>query len=200
MTGSGSPCRLSLSSLPILATCPAAAFVPAGKPPHDQSAYSPDAAGAGPQPISRPAAGAISRILPIELVDHHSKAGPAYRRRRRAPDLRADAQSSEVLEQATKLKWVQALGTGVDNLIDQADSAQGCDRHQYSRHPWAAGVGSRARRHAGAGARSAACGTCPGRRGNGGASRRSCCTTRRSEFLASAPLPKPWRRNARPSA
>lgn len=56
--------------------------------------------------------------LKIDIVDHHSKIGPNI----------ADAEvlltfapmlSSEVLESATKLKWVQALGTGVDNLIDQ---------------------------------------------------------------------------------
>jgi D-2-hydroxyacid dehydrogenase (NADP+) len=56
--------------------------------------------------------------LAINIVDHHSKAGPHI--------AEADALltfapmlSARVLEQAAKLKWVQALGTGVDNLTDQ---------------------------------------------------------------------------------
>ena len=56
--------------------------------------------------------------LEIELVDHHSKAGPHI--------AKADALltfapmlSPKVLEEAGRLKWVQALGTGTDNLTDQ---------------------------------------------------------------------------------
>jgi D-2-hydroxyacid dehydrogenase (NADP+) len=56
--------------------------------------------------------------LKIELVDHHSKAGPHIGR--------ADALltftpmlTGKIIEQATSLKWIQTLGTGVDNLIDQ---------------------------------------------------------------------------------
>src|ERR1700731_1571390 len=55
--------------------------------------------------------------LIIDLVDHHSKTGPFIGS--------ADAlltfgpmMKDEVLHGAGKLKWVQALGTGVDNLID----------------------------------------------------------------------------------
>jgi D-2-hydroxyacid dehydrogenase (NADP+) len=55
--------------------------------------------------------------LAIDVVDHHSKAAPFMRE--------ADAlltfgphMKDEVLRGADKLKWVQALGTGVDNLID----------------------------------------------------------------------------------
>jgi D-2-hydroxyacid dehydrogenase (NADP+) len=56
--------------------------------------------------------------LNVNLVDHHSKVGPYI----------ADADilltfaprlSDEVLRAGTSLKWVQALGTGVDNLIDR---------------------------------------------------------------------------------
>jgi D-2-hydroxyacid dehydrogenase (NADP+) len=57
--------------------------------------------------------------LAIELVDHHSKVGPHI--------AKADALltfapmlSAKVLAEATRLQWVQALGTGVDNLTDQA--------------------------------------------------------------------------------
>jgi D-2-hydroxyacid dehydrogenase (NADP+) len=54
----------------------------------------------------------------MTLVDHHSKVGPHIGG--------ADAlvtftpmMTPHVLEQANKLKWIQTLGTGVDNLIDQ---------------------------------------------------------------------------------
>jgi D-2-hydroxyacid dehydrogenase (NADP+) len=56
--------------------------------------------------------------LNVDLVDHHSKVGPYI----------ADADilltfaprlSDDVLRAGTNLKWVQALGTGVDNLIDR---------------------------------------------------------------------------------
>ena len=56
--------------------------------------------------------------LAINLVDHHSKVGPHIA----AADALltfAPMLSSKVLQSANKLKWVQALGTGVDNLTDQ---------------------------------------------------------------------------------
>ena len=56
--------------------------------------------------------------LNVDLVDHHSKVGPhigtADALLTFAPML-----SDNVLENAARLKWVQALGTGVDNLIDR---------------------------------------------------------------------------------
>jgi D-2-hydroxyacid dehydrogenase (NADP+) len=56
--------------------------------------------------------------LNINLVEHHSKVGPhigsADALLTFAPML-----SDRVLEAADNLKWVQALGTGVDNLIDR---------------------------------------------------------------------------------
>ena len=56
--------------------------------------------------------------LSIDIADHHSKVGPhignADALLTFAPML-----SPKVLQEATRLKWVQALGTGVDNLIDQ---------------------------------------------------------------------------------
>ena len=56
--------------------------------------------------------------LTVNLVDHHSKVAPhiavADALITFAPML-----SGEVLDAAQKLKWVQALGTGVDNLIDR---------------------------------------------------------------------------------
>lgn len=56
--------------------------------------------------------------LNVDLVDHHSKVEPHI--------AQADALltfapmlSDSVLQNAARLKWVQALGTGVDNLIDR---------------------------------------------------------------------------------
>jgi phosphoglycerate dehydrogenase-like enzyme len=55
--------------------------------------------------------------LTIDMVDHHAKAAPFMRQ--------ADAlltfgphMTDAVLQGADQLRWVQALGTGVDNLID----------------------------------------------------------------------------------
>ena len=54
----------------------------------------------------------------VTLIDHHSKVDPHI--------AAADAlltftpmMTAKVLEQATNLKWLQTLGTGVDNIIDQ---------------------------------------------------------------------------------
>jgi len=55
--------------------------------------------------------------IKVELVDHFSKVDPHIAETdvliTFAPMLR-----DEVLRKATRLKWVQALGTGVDNLVD----------------------------------------------------------------------------------
>lgn len=55
--------------------------------------------------------------LLIDLADHHSKVGPYIS----SADILitfAPMLTDDVLREAKKLKWVQALGTGVDNLID----------------------------------------------------------------------------------
>ena len=57
--------------------------------------------------------------LTINLVDHHSKAAP-YCGSADALLTFAPMLSSKVLAAATRLRWVQALGTGVDNLTDQS--------------------------------------------------------------------------------
>ena len=57
--------------------------------------------------------------LTIDVVDHHSKVGPHIA----AADVLltfTPMLSGKVLEQASRLKWVQTLGTGVDNLIEHA--------------------------------------------------------------------------------
>jgi D-2-hydroxyacid dehydrogenase (NADP+) len=55
--------------------------------------------------------------LAVHLVDHHSKVGP-YIHDADILMTFAPMLTDEVLRQATNLKWIQALGTGVDNLVD----------------------------------------------------------------------------------
>jgi D-2-hydroxyacid dehydrogenase (NADP+) len=55
--------------------------------------------------------------LAIDMVDHHSKTGP-YIGGADALLTFGPMMKDEVLRGADKLRWVQALGTGVDNLID----------------------------------------------------------------------------------
>ena len=55
--------------------------------------------------------------LGIDVVDHHSKAA-AFIREADALLTFGPHMKDEVLHGADKLKWVQALGTGVDNLVD----------------------------------------------------------------------------------
>ena len=55
--------------------------------------------------------------LTIHLVDHHSKVGPHIG----SADILltfAPMITDQVVREAVNLKWVQALGTGVDNLVD----------------------------------------------------------------------------------
>jgi D-2-hydroxyacid dehydrogenase (NADP+) len=55
--------------------------------------------------------------LDVTLVDHHSKVDPHIS----TADVLltfAPMLSDRVLQSATRLKWLQALGTGLDNLID----------------------------------------------------------------------------------
>lgn len=54
----------------------------------------------------------------VTLVDHHSKVGPHIASADALVTF-APMLSDHVLERAQRLKWVQALGTGVDNLIDR---------------------------------------------------------------------------------
>jgi phosphoglycerate dehydrogenase-like enzyme len=56
--------------------------------------------------------------LSVTLVDHHAKVGPHIA----SADVLltfTPMLAAKVLEQAASLKWIQTLGTGVDNLIDQ---------------------------------------------------------------------------------
>jgi phosphoglycerate dehydrogenase-like enzyme len=56
--------------------------------------------------------------LTVDLVDHHSKVEP-YIGAADALLTFAPMLSDRVLQSAARLRWVQALGTGVDNLIDR---------------------------------------------------------------------------------
>ena len=74
-----------------------------------------------PEPIRNQYRDRLRKRFPqtaIELVDHHSKVGP-FIDKADALVTFAPMLSGDVLAAATRLKWVQALGTGVDNLIDQ---------------------------------------------------------------------------------
>ncbi|MBI2090499.1 MAG: D-2-hydroxyacid dehydrogenase [Deltaproteobacteria bacterium] len=54
----------------------------------------------------------------IHMVDHHSKVGPYIG----SADILltfGPMMADHVLKDATKLKWIQALGTGVDGIVDQ---------------------------------------------------------------------------------
>src|SRR6202051_5080405 len=56
--------------------------------------------------------------LHVDLVDHHARVGPYIA----AADILlpfSPRLSDDVLRAGTELKWVQAPGTGVDNLIDR---------------------------------------------------------------------------------
>jgi phosphoglycerate dehydrogenase-like enzyme len=70
-----------------------------------------------PEPIRNQYRDRLRKRFPeiaIELVDHHSKVGP-YIDRADALITFAPMLSGDVLAAAPRLKWVQALGTGVDN-------------------------------------------------------------------------------------
>jgi phosphoglycerate dehydrogenase-like enzyme len=74
-----------------------------------------------PEPIRNQYRDRLRKRFPqitIELVDHHSKVAP-FIDKADALVTFAPMLSGDVLAAATRLKWVQALGTGVDNLIDQ---------------------------------------------------------------------------------
>ena len=71
--------------------------------------------------------------LNVDLVDHHSKVGPHIGKADALLTF-APMLSDNVLENAARLKWVQALGTGVDNLIDRPCLRKDVDRHQRPRH------------------------------------------------------------------
>jgi D-2-hydroxyacid dehydrogenase (NADP+) len=55
--------------------------------------------------------------LTINLVDHHSKVGP-YIQSATILMTYGPMMSDQVVRDAANLRWIQALGTGVDNIVD----------------------------------------------------------------------------------
>ena len=101
--------------------------------------------------------------LAIDIGRSSFQGRPPYRRRRCAAHLHADAHRARSWSRPTSLKWIQTLGTGVDNLIDQPTLRKDVIVTNVRGIHGAAGLGGRARGHAGAGARSARRGARPGR-------------------------------------
>lgn len=62
--------------------------------------------------------------LEVCLVDHHSRAVPAVRDAEILVTFSAHLAPS-VLAEGRRLRWVQALGTGVDGIVDSPDLAPG---------------------------------------------------------------------------
>jgi D-2-hydroxyacid dehydrogenase (NADP+) len=60
--------------------------------------------------------------LTVELVNHHSKVGPHIAETEILLTF-GGMMSDKVLAHAAKLKWIQALGTGVDGIVDQPSLA-----------------------------------------------------------------------------
>ncbi len=56
--------------------------------------------------------------LQVDLVDHHSKADPYIKDAEILVTFGAHM-NDRVLEQGVRLRWIQALGTGVDGIVDR---------------------------------------------------------------------------------
>ena len=61
---------------------------------------------------------AISPALRVDVVDHHTRVDPFMRDAEILVTF-GPMMSSSVFKQADNLKWVQALGSGVDGIVDQ---------------------------------------------------------------------------------
>lgn len=61
---------------------------------------------------------AISPALRVDVVDHHTRVDPLMRDAEILVTF-GPMMSSSVFKQADNLKWVQALGSGVDGIVDQ---------------------------------------------------------------------------------
>lgn len=62
--------------------------------------------------------------LTVDMVDHHSKVGP-YIGEAEILVTFGPMMADHVLAEAKNLKWVQALGTGVDGIVDQPSLREG---------------------------------------------------------------------------
>jgi len=73
-----------------------------------------------PEPIRKVYRDGLAEAFPqlkIDLVDHHSKVDPYINEANILVTFGAHM-ADHVLEKATNLKWIQALGTGVDGIVD----------------------------------------------------------------------------------
>jgi len=73
-----------------------------------------------PEPVRMQYKNRLGKVFPelnIDVVDHHSRVGP----RIGAADILltfGPMLADHVVKEATNLKWIQALGTGVDGIVD----------------------------------------------------------------------------------
>ena len=73
-----------------------------------------------PEPIRNVYRDGLAKAFPqlkIDMVDHHSKVDPYIGEANILVTFGAHM-ADHVLEKATNLKWIQALGTGVDGIVD----------------------------------------------------------------------------------
>jgi D-2-hydroxyacid dehydrogenase (NADP+) len=73
-----------------------------------------------PEPIRKVYRDGLAEAFPqlkIDMVDHHSKVDPYISEANILVTFGAHM-TDHVLEKATNLKWIQALGTGVDGIVD----------------------------------------------------------------------------------
>jgi D-2-hydroxyacid dehydrogenase (NADP+) len=73
-----------------------------------------------PEPIRKVYRDGLAEAFPqlkIDVVDHHSKVDPYISEANILVTFGAHM-ADHVLEKATNLKWIQALGTGVDGIVD----------------------------------------------------------------------------------
>src|SRR5713101_2677042 len=68
----------------------------------------------------------------LDMVDHHTKVDP-YIAAAEVLITFGPHVASHVFEKAKNLKWVQALGTGVDGIADQPGLRKGRPPHEHAR-------------------------------------------------------------------
>ena len=74
-----------------------------------------------PEPIRNVYRDGIVKAFPqleVDMVDHHSRVGPEIGNADILVTFGAHM-ADHVLDEATNLKWIQALGTGVDGIVDR---------------------------------------------------------------------------------
>lgn len=80
-----------------------------------------------PEPIRNVYRDGLAAAFPqlgIDMVDHHSKVDPYIGQTDILVTFGAHM-ADHVLEKATNLKWIQALGTGVDGIVDRPTLREG---------------------------------------------------------------------------